>query len=46
MAQVLTMSLSVYGDAYVVPIEDLNYTEHENVKRTCNTSGTPVSSVF
>ena len=34
------------ANAYVAPIEDINYTEHESVKRTCNTSGTQVSSVF
>lgn len=33
-------------NAYVAPIEDINYTEHESIKKTCNTSGTPVSSVF
>lgn len=34
------------ANAYVSPMEDINYTEHERVKRTCNTSGTQVSSVF
>lgn len=34
------------ANAYVSPLEDINYTEHERVKRTCNTSGTQVSSVF
>lgn len=27
-------------------MEDINYTEHENVKRTCNTSETQISSIF
>ena len=34
------------ANAFVAPIEDINYTEHESVQRTCNTSGIPVSSVF
>ena len=34
------------ANAYGAPIEDTNYTEHESVKRTCNTSGTPISSAF
>lgn len=40
------VTLSVYVDAYVAPIKNISYTEHESVERTCNTSGTPLLSVF